>query len=158
MLRYILMLQTVPLDCTGVQPKPRQARAIFGVRPLFLSLSLAAPPFCRQPPCHLLLRNTTSFPPSELPAAFLRTSSIQTDSICRRQPPPPHPPAPLCLQLTRYKKKRVFFLSRTPDESHYNKEEEQQSQVLISNSNRAPFSNLMSKMCPVRPRPMVDPA
>ena len=90
------MLPTVPLDRTGVQPRPRQAKAIVSSCPLSLFYFFsfyAAPTFflsllvicCSVMPPHLLLhtllKHSCTSPTSRL------TASVDID------PPPPHPPA-----------------------------------------------------------------
>lgn len=81
------MLHTVPLDRTGTQPRPRQAKAIVCSCLLSLLLLSLFFVFPLQTPCHLSLSATFSTL-TDLSETFLCKSCIQTRNICRHRPSP----------------------------------------------------------------------
>lgn len=94
------MLKTVPLDRTGTQPRPRQAKAMVSSCLLslllflfFVSLSVA-PPFLLQAPCHLSLNNTTLFAPADLCENIPVQVEHPDQQHLQTQTLPPSPPLP----------------------------------------------------------------
>lgn len=118
-----LLWQTVPLDRTGTQPRPRQAKAM--VNSCLLSLLLSsflsfsvAPPFLLQTPCHLSLNSTTLFTPEDLSihipvqAQHPDKQHLQTQTLpLHLLTHPPAVPDLSSLQLTQHVTENKYFFS-----------------------------------------------